>query len=82
VNQRIILVTDDESFNLSIIENKALDYNSLMSNQISVIKIGNKIKSYKPEINNILSATNGNIYQITSEDDINPVIAKIFGAYG
>jgi hypothetical protein len=53
-----------------------------MSNQISVIKIGNKIKSYKPEINNILSATNGNIYQITSEDDINPVIAKIFGAYG
>lgn len=50
-----------------------------MTNQISVIKIGDKIKSYKPEINNILSATDGDIYQVRSKDDINAVIGKIYG---
>lgn len=79
MNQRIILVTDDESFNFTTTEDKTRDYNSLMTNQISVIKIGSKIKSYKPEINNILSATDGDIYQIHSKDDINVVIGKIYG---
>ena len=48
-----------------------------MTNQISVIKIGKGIKTYKQEINNILAATNGNIYEISSTSDIDTVIGKI-----
>lgn len=77
-NQRIILVTDDDSFNFSIIENKVRDYSSLVTNQISIIKVGKGIKSYKQDINNILSAANGNIYEVASKSDIFNIIGKIF----
>ncbi len=77
-NQRIVLVTDDDNFNYSTIENKSRDYTSLLSNQISIIKIGKKIKSYKQDINNIMSATNWNIYEVSSSEDINSTISKIF----
>lgn len=77
-NQRIILVTDDDSFNFSTLENKTRNLGSLVTNQISVIKIGKGIKTYKQEINNILAATNGNIYEVNSSADIDATIAKIF----
>lgn len=77
-NQRIILITDDDSFNLSTLENKTLDLGLLVTNQISIIKVGNGIKTYKQEVNNILAATNGNIYEINSSADIDTVIDKIF----
>jgi hypothetical protein len=38
-NQRIILVTDDDSFNLNEIENKNRSFEKLGSNMMSVIKI-------------------------------------------
>ena len=76
--QRIIFVTDDDHFNLSTIENKAADYSSVLTDQISVLKIGSGVKSYKQEISNLLSATDGNIYGIDSEKDIEPALGKIF----
>lgn len=78
VNQRIVLVTDDSSYNYSTIENKTRDYSSLLTNQISIIKIGKKVKTYKQEINNILSATSGNIYEVNTSEDIDSAINKIF----
>ncbi len=78
VNQKIIIVTDDESFNLSTIENKTRNYASLITNQISIIKIGRKVKSYKQEFNNLLAATHGNIYEMNSPDDIERTVEKIY----
>lgn len=76
-NERIILITDDSSFDYGTEENKEIDYSLISSNQISIIKIGKNVKSYKNEINNILSATNGNIYEINSASDIDSAITKI-----
>lgn len=78
MNQKIVFVTDDDNFNYSTVEDVTRNYSSLVTNQISVIKIGNKVKTYKQEINNILSATNGNIYEVDKKSDIGTVISKIF----
>ena len=76
-NQRIVFVTDDDSFNFDTNENASRNLKLLSTNSISVIKVWNKIKSYKSDFNTILSATNWNIYEVNSVSDIDNVLAKI-----
>jgi len=77
-NQRIILVTDDDSFNLNQIENKNRSFEKLGSNMMSVIKIWNKTKTYKSDFNTLLSATNWNIYELNKITDLDYILDKIF----
>ncbi len=75
--QRIIYVTDDENFNYETSEIKNRNYNNLLDNKISIIKIWSWVKSYKQEINNILAATEGNIYQIETEKEVKDTVDNI-----
>lgn len=61
-NQRIIILTDDDNFNMTVEENKNRNFQLLLSNQIDVIKIGDDIKTYKSDFTNLISATKWNIY--------------------
>ena len=63
-NSRIILITDDDSFNFTVTENTNRNLEQLISNQFNVIKIGDDIKKYKSDIISILGATQGNIYSL------------------
>ena len=76
-NQRIVFVTDDDSFNFDTNENSSRNLKFLSTNTISVIKIWKKIKSYKSDFNTILSATDWNIYEVNSASEIDNVLAKI-----
>ena len=76
-NQRIVFVTDDDSFNFSNLENPTRNLKLLSSNTISVIKIWKRIKTYKSDFNTILSATNWNIYEVNSIWEIDNILAKI-----
>lgn len=76
-SKKIIFVTDDESFEYN--SNQWTDFysNNIASNQISVIKIWRKIKSYKSEFHTLLSMSEWNIYEINKSWDISNVIDKI-----
>jgi len=76
-NETIVLVTDDESFTMNTKENKNRDFASLMTNKFVVIKVGRKIKRYKSDFTNLIAATEGNIYEIQNEKDIENVLHKI-----
>ncbi len=75
--QRIIFVTDDDSFNFSAEEQKGRNLSIVLSNHISVIKVGQAIKSYKADFNSLVAATRGNIYEVVSQKDIPDVLGKI-----
>lgn len=76
-NEKIIIVTDDDNFNLTTSENTNRNVASLISNNISVIKIWKKVKTFKSDFNTIISATNGNIYNLDWKQNINDVVSKI-----
>jgi len=76
-NEKVIFVTDDENFNLNTIENPNRNLEKLVTNNISVIKIWKNLKTYKSDFNTILSATNWNIYQIDTKEDILKTLEKI-----
>ena len=78
INKRIIILTDDDNYDIWTFENKNINYSNFTNNQISVIKIWDKIKKYKSEFNNILAITNWNIYWINSNNDIKEIINNIF----
>jgi hypothetical protein len=77
-NKRIIIITDDDNYDIWIKENKNINFTNLTSNEISVIQIGNNVRKYKSEFNNILSATNWNIYNLLNNENSSSVIDKIF----
>lgn len=77
-NQRIVIVTDDDSFDMHRgTERKDTDLSLLYSNQIIVLKIGDDIKTYPSEFNRVLSAAKGSI-QTVDPDTLDVDIAHIF----
>ena len=77
-NTRIIIVTDDDNYDIWTTENTNRNFSTLSSNHISVISLWSKVKKYKSEFNNLLAATNWNIYTSKITDDIIPIVDKIF----
>jgi len=77
-NQRIIFVTDDDNFNLETQEWRDRDLEIITSNSISVIKLWNRVKTYKTDFNTILAASQWNIYWIVPGDIYSDTIAKIY----
>ena len=76
-NEKIIFITDDDSFNLNSKENISRNLEWLVTNNISVIKIWKTPKTYKSDFNTILSATYWNIYEINWNESIASVVDKI-----
>ncbi|MDD3302792.1 MAG: hypothetical protein PHN31_04485 [Candidatus Gracilibacteria bacterium] len=75
--ENIVFITDDDNFNLSLKENKSRDLSKLITNKISIIKIGKNIKTYKSDLNTILSASQGNIYNLNNISEIEKIINTI-----
>lgn len=76
-NQHIIIVTDDDSFNLSTTENTDRNLTALFTNQIDVVKIGKKVKSYPSDFNSILAAAHGNVYSLNDPNELPTLLNKI-----
>lgn len=76
-NEKIIFITDDDSFNFNTEEKPSRNLEELISNNIFVIKIWNNPKTYKSDFNTILSATNWNIYEVDSKESVDSVVNKI-----
>jgi hypothetical protein len=77
-NSRIILVTDDDSYNASTKEITNRNFKKLLSNQINVIKIGDDIKRYKSDFMSLLWASQWNIYHVDSIDSVTTTLDTIF----
>jgi hypothetical protein len=77
-NRRIIIITDDDEYDITTSENTWRNYWLISSNQISVIKVWKQIKAFPSEFNSILAATNGNVYSYGDERDIESILEKIF----
>jgi len=56
-NQHIVIVTDDDNFNLSTSQYQLPTLQNIHSNRIDIIKIGDDIKRYKTDITNLVAAT-------------------------
>ncbi|MBP7774019.1 hypothetical protein KA071_02935, partial [Candidatus Gracilibacteria bacterium] len=76
-NQHIVIVTDDDSFNLSTGQYQIPTLQNIHSNRIDIIKIGDDIKRYKTDITNLVAATGGNVFEISDKADISTVAKKI-----
>ncbi len=60
-NANIVIVTDDESYERVNAEIKSIDYKKLKSNRISLIQVGEKVRSLKTEITKAILATDGSM---------------------
>jgi hypothetical protein len=60
-NSNIVIITDDNSFEQANEEIKSIDYKKLKSNRISIIQVGEKIRSLKTEITKAVLATDGSM---------------------
>lgn len=76
-NKKIIIITDDHNYLKHQTNNNNLQLNGLVSNQLNIIQIGDKIRKYPSDMNNIISATSGNIYEISNSDQVDLAIAKV-----
>lgn len=76
-NKRIIIITDDDNFLKNQTNNTNIKLKWLVSNQINIVQVGNKLRKYPSDINNIISATAWNIYEISDLEQIDMTIAKI-----
>lgn len=76
-NQHIVIVTDDDSFNLSTSQYQIPTLQNIHSNRINIIKIGPGVKRYKTDITNLVAATGGDIFEVKNKTDIDIVVKKI-----
>lgn len=77
-NSRIIIVTDDDSYNATTTEVKNRKFDTLLSNQLNVIKLGNEIKRYKSDFVSLLSATQWNIYHVDGTGSLDQALNSVF----
>ncbi len=101
-NEKIVIVTDDDSFtntinarfgtqqfirgnnslvnnnNTTVTENKDRDLEALLSNQLFILKIGKDVKRFPSEINSLISAARGDIFEITDDASLTLAIDKVF----
>ncbi|MCK5461083.1 hypothetical protein KAI58_03800 [Candidatus Gracilibacteria bacterium] len=72
-NHQVFIITDDNKFEFNPKEDKNLNYTALTQNKISILQIGNLVRSYKNEIINSVLGSDGDIYLINSAQDIEPI---------
>lgn len=63
-NANIVILTDDNSYEPSLMEDKTIYYKKLKSNRISLIQIGDNIRTLKTEVTKAILASEGDVYRI------------------
>jgi hypothetical protein len=74
----IVIVTDDNSYEQANTELRSLDYKKLKSNRISLIQIGDKVRTLKTEISKALLATDGTLLIIEEDAPISDSAKALF----
>jgi hypothetical protein len=77
-NANIVILTDDESYEIANTEDKTLDYKKLKSNRISLIQIGDKIRTLKTEVTKSILASEGNVLRLAPKASLDEGIKSIF----
>jgi hypothetical protein len=77
-NSNIVIITDDNSFEQANEEIKSIDYKKLKSNRISIIQVGEKIRSLKTEITKAVLATDGSMIVMNEKWDLSEAAKNIF----
>lgn len=74
----IVIVTDDNSYEQVRSEIKTIDYKKLWSNRISLIQVGEKVRTLKTEITKSILATDGAMIIINEETPLSESVKNIF----
>ena len=77
-NANIVILTDDDSYESVSPENQNLDYKKLKSNRISLIQIGDGIRTLKTEVTKSLLATEGSLLAISLDTPLSTTLKDIF----
>jgi Vault protein inter-alpha-trypsin domain len=74
----IVIVTDDSSYEKANAEIKSIDYKKLRSNRISLIQVGEQVRSLKTEITKSIFATDGTMIIINEKTPLSDSVKNIF----
>ena len=77
-NANIVIVTDDNSYEKASNEIKTIDYKKLKSNTISLIQVGNKIRTLKTEVTKAILATDGAMISLDEKSPLTESVKQIF----
>ena len=77
-NANIVILTDDNSFEIGSGEDKSIDYKKLKSNHISLIQIGDKIRTLKTEVTKSILASDGDVYRLGEKSELDDALKNIF----
>ena len=77
-NANIVIVTDDNSYEKTSNEIKTIDYKKLKSNTISLIQVGNKIRTLKTEVTKAILATDGAMISLDEKSPLTESVKQIF----
>lgn len=77
-NANIVILTDDDSYESVSPENQNLDYKKLKSNRISLIQIGEGIRTLKTEVTKSLLATEGSLLTLALDTPLSNTLKDIF----
>lgn len=76
----IVIVTDDNSYEQANGEIKTINYEKIGSNRISLIQVGEWVRTLKTEITKSILATNGAMIIIDEETPLSESVKNIFTA--
>ncbi len=76
--EKIVFITDDDSFNFTTLENNNRNIEKLVKNNINVLKIWKKVKLFKNDFNTILAASNWNIYSLDNLENLSDIVSEIY----
>ncbi len=77
-NANIVIVTDDSSYERMNDEIKSIDYKKLKSNRISLIQVGEKVRTLKTEITKSILATDWAMIITSEKWDLSETVKNIF----
>lgn len=77
-NANIVILTDADSYERAGAEDKTIDYKKLKSNRISLIQIGDKIRTLKTEVTKSILASEGDVMRLAPKASLDEGIKAIF----
>lgn len=77
-NANIVILTDDDSYEKINTIDATIDYKKLKSNRISLIQIGDKIRTLKTEVTKSILVTEGDVLRLNPETPLSEAMRSIF----
>lgn len=77
-NANIVILTDDNSYELALAENKNIDYKKIKSNSISLIQIGGRIRTLKTEVTKAILASEGEVMTLEEDGSLEEGVKNLF----